>query len=61
LRHRGSAELRAAVSGARERAMTDAWAWSRANSETDISPLVAVTLAWGMVPTSTVDAAENVW
>jgi hypothetical protein len=30
--------------------LADAWAWSRKNSATDISPLVASTLAlWGAV------------
>lgn len=48
LRHLGTPELNAAVSGAAKRPLSDAWAWSRKNSGTDISPLVAVTLAaWG--------------
>ena len=38
--------LDAAVRGATRRAMGDgAWAWSRKNSQADISPLVAITLA----------------
>jgi phage terminase large subunit-like protein len=50
LRHRDDPALRAAIVNARERPLTDAWAWSRVNSEADISPLVAITLAWGRVP-----------
>jgi hypothetical protein len=50
LRHLGSAELAAAVRGAKKRALGDAWAWSRKSSSVDISPLVACTLAlWGSV------------
>jgi hypothetical protein len=45
LRHLGSGELTAAVAGAAKRPLSDAWAWSRKTSGTDISPLVAVTLA----------------
>jgi hypothetical protein len=49
VRHLGGAELRAAVRGAAQRPLGDAWAWSRKTSATDISPLVAVTLAvWGL-------------
>ena len=40
--------LDAAVAGARQRTLGDAWAWSRRAVSVDISPLVAVTLAaWG--------------
>ena len=45
--HLGSDELRDAVRGARSRPLGDAWAWSRKNSNVDISPLVAATLALG--------------
>ena len=46
--HLGSPELSAAIRGAEKRPLGDAWAWSRKNSATDISPLVALTLAtWG--------------
>lgn len=48
LRHLGTDELGAAVRGAAQRPLGDAWAWSRKNSTVDITPLVAVTLAlWG--------------
>jgi hypothetical protein len=47
LRHMGGDELAAAVHGAAKRTLGDAWAWSRKTSRSDISPLVAVTLALG--------------
>lgn len=48
LRHLGTVELIAALDGAAQRPLVDAWAWSRKSSNVDISPLVAVTLAlWG--------------
>jgi hypothetical protein len=45
IRHLGTPELTAAVTGARKRPLGDAWAWSRKSSAVDISPLVACTLA----------------
>lgn len=48
IRHLGTVELTAAVKGASKRPLGDSWAWSRKSSSTDISPLVAATLAhWG--------------
>jgi hypothetical protein len=50
IRHIDQAELNAALKGADRRPYQDAWLWSRRSSSTDISPLVAVTLAhwsWG--------------
>jgi phage terminase large subunit-like protein len=49
--HLGTQELVEAVRGAVKRPLGDAaWAWSRARSAVDISPIVAVTLAhWGHV------------
>lgn len=48
-RHLGTKELSDAIRGAARRPLGDAWAWSRKSSTTDISPLVAVTLAsWGV-------------
>ncbi len=44
LAHTDQPELNAAVAAARKRTVGDAWAWSRKDA-TDISPLVAVTLA----------------
>lgn len=48
-RHLGDPKLKAALKGAGQRPLGDAWAWSRKSSSVDISPLVAVTLAlWGV-------------
>ena len=50
LRHLGGEELDMAVNGAKTRPLGDAWAWDRKNSEVDLTPLVACTLAlWGTV------------
>lgn len=47
-RHLDTAELNAAVKGAAQRPLSDAWAWSRKSSSVDITPLVSVTFAlWG--------------
>jgi hypothetical protein len=49
VRHDGAPELTRAVRGAGRRPLGDAWAWSRKNSDVDITPLVACTLAlWGV-------------
>jgi hypothetical protein len=45
LRHIDQTPLTAAVSGARKRPLGDQWAWNRKDAGTDITPLVAVTLA----------------
>jgi len=45
-RHLDQPQLNAALSGARRRPVGDAWGWHRRDSSVDISPLVAVTLAW---------------
>lgn len=48
LRHMGTSELLAAVRGADTKPLGDAWKWSRRASSSDITPLVAATLAvWG--------------
>ncbi|MEH1059390.1 hypothetical protein V6U89_29805 [Micromonospora sp. CPCC 206171] len=44
-RHRGQLQLTNAVAAAKTRKVGDSWAWDRFKSETDISPLVAATLA----------------
>jgi len=44
--HRGQLNLRAAVEAGRRRRLGDAWAWHRRSASTDITPLVAVTLAF---------------
>jgi hypothetical protein len=45
LRHIDQTPLTAAVHMARQRPLGDAWAWHRKDAQTDLSPLVAVTLA----------------
>jgi phage terminase large subunit-like protein len=45
LKHRGETELTVALDGAGQRRLGDGWAWSRRSSGTDITPLVALTLA----------------
>ena len=48
MRHLGSLELTAAVKGAATRPLGEKWAWARRQSNVDITPLVAATLAlWG--------------
>ena len=48
LRHLGDPDLNAAVAGAERRKLSGSWAWTRADTSVDISPLVAATLAvWG--------------
>jgi phage terminase large subunit-like protein len=52
--HYGQGPLNKAVQGAAKRELSDAWAWTRRKSQenaaTDVSPLVAVTLAyWAQV------------
>jgi phage terminase large subunit-like protein len=47
--HRDDPKLNAAVEGAVQRYSGDAWAWARRSSRSNVSPLVAVTLAaWGV-------------
>jgi hypothetical protein len=48
LAHLGQDSLNRALAGAMKRDLSDAWAWDRASSAADISPLVGCTLAaWG--------------
>jgi hypothetical protein len=50
LAHLDQPGMRTACAGAVAREMSDMWAWARRNSATDISPLVAATLArWGFI------------
>lgn len=52
LRHLGDPQLATSLAAARKRSLGDAWAWHRKDA-TDITPLVAVTLArWGLTSTS---------
>lgn len=48
LRHIDQPQVNHALSVARKRSLGDAWAWNRKNSASDITPVVACTLAlWG--------------
>ncbi len=48
LRHTAQPQLNSALGVARKRALQDAWAWNRKNQSSDITALVACTLAlWG--------------
>ena len=49
LRHPGQVALTAAVAGAVQRPLADAWTWNRRGATVTISPLVAASLAmWGL-------------
>lgn len=62
VRHMDQASLNTALAGARKRPLSDAWAWDRRDSGTDISPLVAVTLAWhGYAKHGRNNAPPNLW
>jgi hypothetical protein len=64
-RHRDQAVLNAALAGAGKRGLGDGgWAWNRRTSTTDISPLVAVTLAsWAheREAMKVVDLLQTIW
>jgi len=45
IEHIGQESLDSAIKGAAQRRLGDAWAWSRKSSSTDITPLVACTIA----------------
>lgn len=45
LRHRGAKDLQKSVCGGKKRDLADAWAWDRKDATSDITQLVAVTLA----------------
>jgi hypothetical protein len=48
LRHIAQPQLNTSLATARRRPLGDAWAWNRKNATSDITPIVAVTLAlWG--------------
>jgi hypothetical protein len=50
IRHLGDDRLVSAIKGAVQRPLGDRWAWSRRNSTSDISPLVACTLGvWKII------------
>ena len=45
MRHRGSSHLARSVTSAKKRDLSDAWAWDRKDKDSDITQLMAVTLA----------------
>ncbi len=48
LRHTDQPQLNVALSVARKRPLAGAWAWNRKDETSEITPIVAVTLAlWG--------------
>ncbi|MET9517027.1 terminase [Streptomyces sp. NPDC002994] len=60
--HLDQAPLATALAGADKRPLGDAWAWARRGVSTDISPLVAVTLArWGLGVEVEDEGAPNLW
>lgn len=59
IRIRLHADLDAAVAAAKKRYSGDAWVWGRRNDETDISPLVAVTIG-SFAATRAIDPVANV-
>ncbi|MFD8845479.1 terminase [Streptomyces pseudogriseolus] len=65
LSHLDQAPLAAALAGAQQRPLGDAWAWARRIVSVDISPLVAATLAkWGLtaeVQEQPGDILSSVW
>lgn len=59
LRHIDQPQLNTALAGARKRKLGDAWAWHRLG-DTDITPLVATTLAlWGLTSTKLAAAPKT--
>lgn len=63
VRHLDQPSLNAALAGAKQRPLGDAWGWHRRNSTVDISPLVAVTLARHAfaVHGTESDPLDNIW
>jgi phage terminase large subunit-like protein len=63
IRHIDQPVFNAALAGAKQRPLGEAWAWSRRNSSIDISPLVAATLALHgfAVHSQLDDGPPNVW
>lgn len=63
LRHLNQQPLNSALSGSRKRPLGDAWAWHRVKSTTNISPLVAATVALHgfLLYGDAGDALDNIW
>lgn len=61
LRHRGAGPLSRSVTSAKRRDLSDAWAWDRKDKDSDITQLMAVTLAMhGLIEHGTPETVE-VW
>ena len=50
-----------AISAARRRSSGDAWAWARSDAQSDICPLMAVTLAFDRATSSKVGRSNELW
>lgn len=61
LAHMGDYRLDTAIAAAQKKDVGDAWAWTRKDSETDICPLVAVTLARHGYQVYGADPLENIF
>jgi hypothetical protein len=58
---RRSELLDAAIAAARRRSTGDAWAWARSDTSVDISPLMAVTLAYDRATSAANARSNEVW
>jgi len=58
---RRSELLDAAIAAARRRSAGDAWAWARSDTSVDISPLMAVTLAYDRALSAANARSNEVW
>jgi hypothetical protein len=62
IRHLGQPELVSALRGATTRPLGDSWAWARRSSGTDITSLVAATLAvWGSATVANAESFAMSW
>ena len=62
VRHLGDTRFVTAIKGAATRALGDRWAWSRRNSTSDVSPLVAATIGvWAMVSQEVAQPFAATW
>lgn len=50
-----------AIAAARRRSSGDAWAWARSDTQSDICPLVAITLAFDRATTSKTSRSGELW
>lgn len=59
VRHLDDATLNTAVAGVDKRPLADAWAWERRDPTTDVTPIVAVSLAYHAV--AAYSEVDNLW